>query len=106
MADNMLYYGDKLTPGYIHDFARVIEREKTVMGYFICIEQPTPGMYQTAEDAGMVVAPNSRLIPCLQLRTVHELMHNGKTFDFPQGYILRSSKHLLKRDHEHTTLGF
>ncbi len=82
--------GGKLTPSYIRDFAHVIEREKAVMGYFICIETPTPGIYQTAEDAGMVTAPSGRLIPRLQIRTVHELMHDGKAFDFPQGYTLRS----------------
>jgi DNA modification methylase len=97
--------GGALTPGLIRDFAHVVGHENAVMGYFICLETPTRGMYQTAEEAGMVTAPSGRLIPKLQIRTVHELMHEGKAFDAPKGYTLKSGKRMLVRAHEQATLG-
>ena len=33
---------------------------------------------------------SGRKIPRLQLRTIHELLDEGKAFDFPQGYSLKS----------------
>jgi hypothetical protein len=97
--------GGAITPGMIRDFAHVIDREQAVMGYFITINAPTPGMYATAESAGMVTAPNKRLLPKLQILTLHELMAEGKRFDIPQGYTLKSSKRLLMRDFEQGKLG-
>jgi site-specific DNA-methyltransferase (adenine-specific) len=97
--------GGGLTPGLIRDFAHVVGHENAVMGYFICMETPTRGMYQTAEEAGMVTAPSGRLIPKLQIRTVHELMHEGKAFDAPKGYTLKSGKRMLVRAHEQPSLG-
>ena len=97
--------GGALTPGMVRDFAHVIDREKAVMGYFITLDTPTAGMYRTAEDAGMVTGPSGRLMPKLQILTVHELMHEGKHFDAPQGYTLKSGKRLLTRDHEQIPLG-
>ena len=97
--------GGAITPGMIRDFAHVIDREQALMGYFITINSPTAGMYETAEAAGMVTAPNGRLMPKLQILTLHELMAEGKRFDIPQGYTLKSSKRLLPRDFEQTKLG-
>ena len=96
--------GGHLSPSLIRDFAHVIEREKAVMGFFITLENPTLGMYQTAEDAGMATAPSGRLFPRLQLRTIRELLHDGHEFDFPQGYSLKSGGKRILRTHEQAAL--
>jgi len=91
--------GGHLTPSLIRDFAHVIEREKAAMGFFISLEKPTRGMYAEAEEIGFFIAPSGRKIPKLQLRTIPELLDEDKSFDFPQGYSLKSaSGKRLKRD--------
>lgn len=47
-------------------------------------------MYQRAEELGFFDSPSGRKIPKLQIRTIKELLE-GKEFDFPKGYSLRSS---------------
>ena len=83
--------GGHLTPGHIRDFAHVIEREKAAMGYFICLETPTKGMYNEAEEIGFFDSPSGRKIPKLQIRTIKELIEKGNDFDFPKGYSLKSA---------------
>ena len=82
--------GGHLTPSAIRDFAHVIERDKAAMGFFICLETPTKGMYNEADELGFFTAPSGRKIPKLQIRTIKELLEEGKEFDFPQGYSLKS----------------
>jgi DNA modification methylase len=81
--------GGHLTPTAIRDFAHVIEREKAAMGFFICLETPTKGMYDEAEELGFFESPSGRRIPKLQTRTIKELLEQ-KEFDFPKGYSLKS----------------
>jgi len=82
--------GGHLTPSAIRDFSHVIEREKAAMGFFICLETPTKGMYTEADEIGFFSAPSGRKIPKLQIRTIKELLEENKEFDFPQGYTLKS----------------
>jgi len=97
--------GGQLTLSMIRDFAHVIGREKAAFGFFICLETPSRGMYQEAEELGYYTAPSGRKIPLLQIRTIHELLHEDKPFDFPIGYSLTgdAGKRLV-RDHEQTAL--
>ena len=81
--------GGKLTPSAIRDFAHVIEREKAAMGYFICLQTPTKGMCNEAEELGFF-SIGRRKIPKLQIRTIRELLDKGNDFDFPEGYSLKS----------------
>jgi hypothetical protein len=98
--------GGHLTPNLIRDFAHVVERENAAMGFFICLETPTKGMYQEAAEAGFFAAPSGRKIPRLQIRTIHELLDEGKEFDFPVGYSLKSGAgRRLAREGEQATLG-
>jgi DNA modification methylase len=93
--------GGHLTPSLIRDFSHVIEREKAAMGYFICLETPTRGMYNEAEEIGFFTSPSGRKIPKLQIRTIKELLDKGNDFDFPIGYSLKSaSGKRLTRDKE------
>ena len=81
--------GGHLTPSLIRDFAHVIEREKAAMGFFICLERPTKGMYNEAEELGFFTV-GRRNIPKLQIRTIKELLEEGKEFERPEGYLLKS----------------
>ena len=119
-VDGKVYFGDEnrelqhavcqvkgggLNPGMIRDFAHVIEREKAAMGFFICLETPTQGMHQEAEEIGFFEGPSGRKIPKLQIRTIKELLE-GKEFDFPKGWSLRSGGKKLSRAGEQGELGF
>jgi len=73
----------------IHAFAHVIEVQKAAMGFFICLDTPTKGMYDRADELGFFDSPSGRKIPKLQIRTIKELLE-GKEFDFPKGYSLKS----------------
>lgn len=96
--------GGHLTPSALRDFAHVIERDKAAMGFFICLETPTKGMYQEAEEIGFFTAPSGRKIPKLQIRTIKELLED-KAFDFPSGYSLKSgSGKKLTREGEQAKL--
>jgi len=98
--------GGHLTPSAIRDFSHVIEREKAAMGFFICLETPTRGMYNEADEIGFFIAPSGRKIPKLQIRTIKELLEDGKEFDFPQGYSLKSgSGRRLTKDADQGKLG-
>ena len=88
--------GGHLTPGVLRDFAHVIERDNAAMGFFISLDTPTKGMYQEAEELGFFDSPSGRKIPKLQLRTIKELLE-GKEFDFPKGYSLKSGGKRLTR---------
>ena len=97
--------GGRLTPSAIRDFSHVIEREKAAMGFFICLETPTKGMYNEAGQIGFFTAPSGRKIPKLQIRTIKELLEEGKEFDFPQGYSLKSgSGKRLTKDRDQAKL--
>jgi len=97
--------GGHLTPSAIRDFSHVIEREKAAMGFFICLETPTKGMYTEADEIGFFSAPSGRKIPKLQIRTIKELLEENKEFDFPQGYTLKSgSGKRLTREGEQVAL--
>lgn len=98
--------GGHLTPSLVRDFEAVIGRDKACMGFFICLATPTPGMYGEADELGFFASPSGRKIPKLQIRTIKELLE-GKEFDFPKGYSLRSSTgKKLVREGEQTDLGF
>ena len=103
-VDGKVYFGDEnsklgwavcqvkgghLTPSVLRDFAHVIERDKAGMGFFICLDTPTKGMYREAEELGFFEAPSGRKIPKLQIRTIKELLE-GKEFDYPRGWSLKS----------------
>ena len=96
--------GGHLTPTAIRDFGHVIQRDKAAMGFFICLQTPTRGMYNEAEELGFFEAPSGRKIPKLQIRTIDELL-DGKDFDQPRGYSLRSGGKRLTRQGEQTELG-
>ena len=95
--------GGNLTPGVLRDFAHVIGRDRAAMGFFICLATPTKGMYREADELRFFESPSGRKIPKLQIRTIKELLE-GKEFDFPKGYSLKSAGRKLIRDGEQTQM--
>ena len=95
--------GGRLKPGDIRDFEGVIQRDKAAMGFFICLDEPTKGMYAEADELGFFESPSGRKIPMLQIRTIKELLE-GKEFDFPKGYSLKSAGKKLAREGEQTEM--
>ncbi len=98
--------GGRLTPSAIRDFAHVVQREKAAMGFFICLETPTKGMYNEADEAGFFMAER-RKIPKLQIRTIKELLEEDKRFERPIGYSLGGkTPERLTRESEQPKLSF
>lgn len=77
----------------------MIEREKAAMGFFICLDTPTKGMYAEADELGFFDSPSGRKIPKFQIRTIKELL-DGNEFDYPRGWSLRSGGKKLVREGE------
>jgi len=57
------------------------------MGFFICLETPTKGMYSRAEEIGFFDSPSGRKIPKFQIRTIRELLDKGKRLRLPSGLL-------------------
>lgn len=96
--------GGHLNPSAVRDFGHVAQRDKAAMGFFICLETPSKGMYREAEELGFFESPSGRAIPRLQIRTIKELI-DGKEFDYPKGYSLKSGGKRLAREGEQAELG-
>ena len=63
--------GEHVSPGMVRDFGRVIEREKAVMGLFICLHPPTRAMTAEAASVGIADTVHGR-IPRLQIVALEE----------------------------------
>jgi len=57
-----------------------------------------------ADEAGFFEGPSGRKIPKLQIRTIKELL-DGKEFDYPRGWSLKSTGKKLVREGEQPELG-
>ena len=74
--------GGHLTPAYVRELRGVLERDgDSILGGFICLEEPTKGMVQEAARAGMYTY-RGKAYPRLQIRTAEELL-DGRTFETP-----------------------
>jgi hypothetical protein len=74
--------GGKLTPAFMRELRGTFERESgTEMGGFICLQEPTKGMFIEAANAGMFTYQGKNY-PRLQIRTAQDLL-SGKGFDTP-----------------------
>lgn len=76
--------GGKTGPNDVRDLRGVMEREKAVMGVFICLQEPTPAMKSEAASSGYYRSPTypAHPYPCLQLLTVREILE-GRRIDMP-----------------------
>jgi len=73
--------GGHLQPAYVRELRGTLERDRTEMAGFICLEKPTKGMLQEAALAGMYTYLG-RNYPRLQVRSVEDLLA-GRGFETP-----------------------
>ena len=76
--------GETLTPSIIRDLKGTVENEKAAMGLLISLHDPTSGMKELAIHSGSYQSELwNRSFPRIQIRTVKELLIEGKQFDLP-----------------------
>ena len=73
--------GSHVATQSVHALSSTLERDRTEMAGFLCLEDPTKGMKEEAAKAGMFVYQGTKY-PRLQIRTVKELL-GGHAFDTP-----------------------
>ncbi len=84
--------GGSSGPAHVRDFARVLDREKALLGLFICF-RITKEMREEAEKMGYAASlGGSRKVPRLQILTIKDLLEKKKEFVIPEGYRLPRSK--------------
>ena len=76
--------GENLTPTIIRDLIGTVDDEKAAIGLLITLHKPTSGMVQRAVHANFYHSPLwNKSFPRIQIRTIQELLIEGKGFDLP-----------------------
>jgi site-specific DNA-methyltransferase (adenine-specific) len=75
--------GKILNPGMVRDLIGTLENEKSAIGILITLEEPTTGMKELANHAGVFESPVwGKIFPKIQIRTISEIL-SGKAFELP-----------------------
>ncbi len=75
----------RVSSPHIRDLKGTVEREKADLGLFITLEEPTREMRTEADSAGFYHSDIwQRNYPRMQIRTIAELLLEGRDFDIPQ----------------------
>ena len=74
--------GKNTTVSMIRDLGHVIDREKSDIGVFICLDKPTRPMLEEAALKGFYNSPNGKDYPRIQILTIEEIFQ-GKTAETP-----------------------
>lgn len=78
--------GKHLNPSMVRDLLGTLEKENSVIGLLITLEPPTKGMEEVATHSGFYESPVTGLqYPRVQIRTIQELVEEGKKFELPPG---------------------
>jgi site-specific DNA-methyltransferase (adenine-specific) len=75
--------GGGVTVNQVRDLKGVMEREKTPIGLFVCLEEPTAPMKKEAAASGLYRGGNGKEYPRLQVLTIGELLAGHKRPEFP-----------------------
>lgn len=76
--------GETLTPSFVRDLIGTVEKEKAAIGLLISLHEPTSGMKELAVHSGSYQSELwNRTFPRIQIRTIKELLIEGKQFDLP-----------------------
>lgn len=76
--------GETLTPGMVRDLIGTVEKEKAAIGLLITLHKPTSGMMESAVHAEPYKSELwNESYPRIQIRTINELLIQGKHFDLP-----------------------
>ena len=62
--------GDSLNPGMVRDLIGTMDSEKTELGVFICLREPTRKMKEAAAKAGIFETPLGEKYPKLQIYSI------------------------------------
>lgn len=76
--------GETLTPSIVRDLIGTVKEEKAAIGLLITLHKPTSGMVELAVHTESYKSELwNRSYPRIQIRTIHELLIEGKEFDLP-----------------------
>jgi site-specific DNA-methyltransferase (adenine-specific) len=76
--------GENLAPTIIRDLIGTVDDEKAAIGLLITLHKPTSGMVKGAVHANFYHSPLwNKSFPRIQIRTIQELLIEGKGFDLP-----------------------
>lgn len=76
--------GESLMPSIIRDLIGTVDKEKAAIGLLISLHEPTSGMKELAIHSGSYKSELwNRDFPRIQIRSVKELLIEGKQFDLP-----------------------
>lgn len=80
--------GETLVPAFVRDLIGTVENEKAAMGLLISLHEPTSGMKELAVHAGNYKSELwNKSYPRIQIRTIQELLMEGKQFDLPASQV-------------------
>lgn len=65
--------GEQLNPGMVRDLDGTVNQEEAQLGLMVCLNDPTPGMRQTAAGYGIVNTAHGRF-PKIQVVTIDRLL--------------------------------
>jgi len=95
--------GESLTPSMIRDLIGTVEKEKAAMGLFITLHEPQPGtdIISLAIHAGSYKSALwDKSYPRIQIRTIRELLIEGKQFALPPRIsLLKKAATIRERPH-------
>jgi site-specific DNA-methyltransferase (adenine-specific) len=66
--------GEKLNPSMIRDLVGTVQRVGAPMGLFICLTEPTKGMIQEAQSAGLYEHYSGNSFPKIQILTIADAL--------------------------------
>lgn len=70
--------GEKINPSMIRDLVGTVQRVGAPMGLFLCLTEPTRGMIQEAQSAGLYEHYSGNSFPKIQILTIAEALKGGR----------------------------
>ncbi len=93
--------GETLNPGIVRDLIGTVKNEKAAMGLLISLHDPTTGMKELAIHADSYNSTLwNRSFPRIQIRTIKELLIDGKEFDLPPRISLLKKASVVREQGE------
>lgn len=98
--------GETLTPSFVRDLMGTVENEKAAIGLLITLHSPTSGMTELAVHSKPYKSEFwQHSYPSIQIRTVKELLIEGKKFDLPpEVATFKQSERIREQGHTETML--
>jgi site-specific DNA-methyltransferase (adenine-specific) len=78
--------GETVNPSMVRDLIGTVEAEEAELGLFVCLSDPTTGMREVTQKAGIVKTAHGPF-PRVQIITIRELLE-GKRPNLPPYYVV------------------